>query len=57
MGEMLREKTYVPRQGVWEIAPACNMRCRHCGSHAGRPRDDADDGAPSNAYGFPDGKK
>ncbi|MBI5487372.1 MAG: radical SAM protein [Deltaproteobacteria bacterium] len=40
MGRMLREKSYVPRQGVWEITLACNMRCRHCGSHAGRPRDD-----------------
>jgi radical SAM protein with 4Fe4S-binding SPASM domain len=33
-------KTYVPRQGVWEITLACNMRCRHCGSHAGAPRED-----------------
>ena len=40
MGEIRREKSYVPRQGVWEITLACNMRCRHCGSHAGKPRDD-----------------
>jgi len=38
--EPLREKKYVPRQGVWEITLACNMRCRHCGSHAGAPRED-----------------
>ena len=33
-------KKYVPVQGVWEITLACNMRCRHCGSHAGVPRPD-----------------
>jgi radical SAM protein with 4Fe4S-binding SPASM domain len=36
---------YVPRQGVWEITLACNMRCRHCGSHAGAPREDELDAA------------
>ncbi len=36
----MMEKTYeyVPRYCVWELTLACNLRCRHCGSKAGRPR-------------------
>ena len=26
-----------PRNCVWELTLACNLRCRHCGSSAGRP--------------------
>jgi len=29
-----------PRNCVWEITLACNLRCGHCGSRAGVPRDD-----------------
>jgi Y-X(10)_GDL-associated radical SAM protein len=29
---------YVPVHVVWEITLACNLKCRHCGSRAGRPR-------------------
>lgn len=31
---------YKPRACVWEITLECNARCVHCGSDAGRPRDD-----------------
>ena len=30
----------VPRHAVWEITLSCNLKCRHCGSRAGAPRDD-----------------
>lgn len=29
-----------PRHCVWELTLACNLRCGHCGSRAGRPRPD-----------------
>jgi len=29
-----------PRNCVWEITLACDLRCGHCGSRAGVPRDD-----------------
>jgi Y-X(10)_GDL-associated radical SAM protein len=29
---------YVPVHVVWEITLACNLKCQHCGSRAGRPR-------------------
>ena len=29
-----------PRYVVWELTLACNMRCEHCGSAAGKARDD-----------------
>jgi radical SAM protein with 4Fe4S-binding SPASM domain len=29
-----------PRYVVWELTLACNLRCGHCGSSAGRARDD-----------------
>jgi radical SAM protein with 4Fe4S-binding SPASM domain len=31
---------YKPRVCVWELTLACNSRCLHCGSFAGRPRED-----------------
>lgn len=30
----------VPVHVVWELTLACNLKCRHCGSRAGRPRPD-----------------
>ncbi len=32
-------KGYVPKQCVFETTLACNLKCRHCGSMAGRPRE------------------
>lgn len=32
--------SYRPRYCVWELTLACNLRCTHCGSAAGRPRPD-----------------
>jgi MoaA/NifB/PqqE/SkfB family radical SAM enzyme len=29
-----------PYYSVWELTMACNMRCLHCGSYAGKPRED-----------------
>ena len=29
-----------PVHVVWELTLACNLRCAHCGSRAGRPRSD-----------------
>jgi radical SAM protein with 4Fe4S-binding SPASM domain len=29
-----------PRHAVWELTLSCNLKCRHCGSRAGAPRDD-----------------
>ncbi len=31
---------YRPRVAVWELTLRCNLRCRHCGSRAGKKRDD-----------------
>jgi len=31
--------SFRPRNCVWEVTLACNLRCAHCGSRAGRPRD------------------
>lgn len=31
---------YRPRAAVWELTLRCNLRCRHCGSRAGKKRDD-----------------
>lgn len=39
MIEVLRRLGYYPRFCVWELTLACDMRCRHCGSFAGRPRE------------------
>ncbi len=30
-------KDLVPRRCVFEATLGCNLRCRHCGSMAGRP--------------------
>jgi Y-X(10)_GDL-associated radical SAM protein len=30
----------VPVHVVWELTLACNLKCQHCGSRAGRPRPD-----------------
>jgi radical SAM protein with 4Fe4S-binding SPASM domain len=35
-----RSKRWYPRYVVWELTLACNMRCEHCGSAAGRARPD-----------------
>ncbi len=40
MIELLRRIGYRPVYCVWELTLACNMRCQHCGSHAGPARDD-----------------
>jgi Y-X(10)_GDL-associated radical SAM protein len=31
-------RKHVPVHVVWEITLACNLKCQHCGSRAGRPR-------------------
>jgi radical SAM protein with 4Fe4S-binding SPASM domain len=36
----LTRGAWVPRTCVWELTLACNGRCVHCGSAAGRARDD-----------------
>jgi radical SAM protein with 4Fe4S-binding SPASM domain len=36
----MTESSYLPRFCVWELTLACNLRCGHCGSSAGRPRTD-----------------
>lgn len=40
MIELWQRLGRVPRYCVWELTLACNMRCQHCGSFAGTPRDD-----------------
>ena len=35
-----RVREWRPRFVVWELTLLCNMRCAHCGSSAGRARDD-----------------
>lgn len=30
-------KNWKPRNCVWELTLACNLRCKHCGSRAGNP--------------------
>jgi radical SAM protein with 4Fe4S-binding SPASM domain len=40
MRQYIDKLGYKPRTCVWELTLACNAVCRHCGSHAGRPRDD-----------------
>ena len=30
---------YYPRQAVWETTLKCNMNCMHCGSRAGKARE------------------
>src|SRR3954469_12123902 len=33
-------RRHVPVHVVWEITLACNLKCQHCGSRAGKPRPD-----------------
>jgi len=40
MISVLKQMGFRPRTAVWELTLACNLRCRHCGSRAGRPRSD-----------------
>ncbi len=40
MIEYLKRLGYYPRNVVWELTLACNLRCRHCGSRAGKARED-----------------
>jgi radical SAM protein with 4Fe4S-binding SPASM domain len=37
---LLQKFGYFPRLAVWELTLACNLNCRHCGSRAGKARDD-----------------
>jgi len=37
--EVLRQVGFFPHTCVWELTLACNLRCKHCGSSAGRRRD------------------
>jgi radical SAM protein with 4Fe4S-binding SPASM domain len=40
MIEVLKRLGYYPRFCVWELTLACDLRCQHCGSFAGKPRAD-----------------
>ena len=40
MIEVLQRLGCYPRFCVWELTLACDMRCQHCGSHAGPKRPD-----------------
>lgn len=40
MIEVLKRLGYYPRFCVWELTLACDLRCQHCGSYAGRARAD-----------------
>ena len=35
-----KKKRWYPRYVVWELTLACNLQCEHCGSAAGKKRDD-----------------
>jgi radical SAM protein with 4Fe4S-binding SPASM domain len=37
---LLQKLGYYPRFCVWELTLGCDLRCLHCGSHAGPRRDD-----------------
>lgn len=39
-GPEVLPRDWRPRNTVWEITLACNLSCRHCGSRAGRARED-----------------
>ncbi|MBI5531934.1 MAG: radical SAM protein [Deltaproteobacteria bacterium] len=39
MIKLLKKYGFVPRVAVWELTLRCNLNCRHCGSRAGKPRD------------------
>ncbi|MBN2197069.1 MAG: radical SAM protein [Polyangiaceae bacterium] len=40
MIKLLRKYGFYPRVAVWELTLKCDLNCRHCGSKAGRARDD-----------------
>ena len=40
MIEVLQQVGFFPHTCVWELTLACNMRCKHCGSVAGKRRAD-----------------
>ncbi|RLB58682.1 MAG: radical SAM/SPASM domain-containing protein [Deltaproteobacteria bacterium] len=40
MIELLERLGYYPRFCVWELTLTCDLRCKHCGSHAGTRRKD-----------------
>jgi radical SAM protein with 4Fe4S-binding SPASM domain len=40
MISLLRKQGFLPRVGVWELTLECNLHCRHCGSRAGKRRED-----------------
>ncbi len=40
MIKLLRKYGFFPRVAVWELTLRCNLNCRHCGSRAGKARDD-----------------
>ncbi|MEZ4219613.1 MAG: radical SAM protein [Polyangiaceae bacterium] len=40
MIKLLEKYGYFPRVAVWELTLRCNLSCLHCGSRAGKPRDD-----------------
>jgi len=37
--ERVEHNNWKPRNVVWELTLACNLRCGHCGSSAGKPRE------------------
>ena len=40
MLKLFEEKGFAPRRCTWELTLACDLRCGHCGSRAGKPRPD-----------------
>ncbi|MDX9723374.1 MAG: radical SAM protein [Myxococcota bacterium] len=38
--QRILDRAWLPRSCVWEITLACNLRCGHCGSRAGKARAD-----------------
>jgi radical SAM protein with 4Fe4S-binding SPASM domain len=40
MREIVHGLGYAPRTCTWELTLSCNLRCGHCGSKAGKPRQD-----------------
>ena len=40
MLEVFQRIGFLPRACAWELTLACDLRCKHCGSLAGRARDD-----------------
>ncbi|MBU1219265.1 radical SAM protein [Myxococcota bacterium] len=40
MLKLINKLGYFPKTCVWELTLGCNLRCFHCGSRAGTPRND-----------------